>query len=203
MLNCYFSMGKRGPQPIASRLTLVTTAYSIYGEFCAMSKGARRGVFVRKVDSAEFARGAAIPGEPRTIAALFEAQTVKQVRAICQNSAWMAKQPHSYVSRCLPTFAKQFLNAKADRHFPNSDRISSTEKRLWFVARFLAGALYGLSGRRSMNLIGPGRAEEIGVMLDDLSNFLPSLRITHASLLRKTPFQARRSTKLRASRASI
>jgi len=152
----------------------VTTAYSIYGEFCAMSKGARRGVFVRKVDSAEFARGAAIPGEPRTIAALFEAQTVKQVRAICQNSAWMAKQPHSYVSRCLPTFAKQFLNAKADRHFPNSDRISSTEKRLWFVARFLAGAMYGLSGRRSMNLIGPGGAEEIGVMLDDLSNFLPS-----------------------------
>lgn len=154
-------MGKRGPQPTADRTLLVTTAYPIYCDFWAIAKGERRAVMIKQVGNATFWRGANLPAEPDTLFALFDAQTVKQVRAICRNSAWIAKQPTSYLARCLPMFAKQFLDAKGDRHYPDSDRMSSIPKKFWFVARALAGGMYGLSARRSMNIIGPGRPEEI------------------------------------------
>jgi hypothetical protein len=154
-------MGKRGPQPIADRTLLLTTAYPIYCDFWAMAKGERRAVLVKQVDNNSFHRGVNLPAEPDTIVALFEAQTVKQVRAICRRSTWMAKQPASYLARCLPMFARRFLDAKNDRHYPDSDRKSSIRGKFWFVARFLAGAMYGLSGRRAMNIIGPGQPEDI------------------------------------------
>lgn len=154
-------MGKRGPQPIADRTQLLTTAYPIYGDFWAMAKGERRAVLVKQVGNNSFWQGGNLPAEPDTLVALFDAKTVKRVRAICQNSAWMAKQPASYLARCLPMFAKQFLAAMRDPHFPDSDRKSSIPGKFWFAARFLAGAMYGLSGRRTMNIIGPGRPEEL------------------------------------------
>jgi len=154
-------MGKRGPQQLADRTLLLTTAYPIYDDFWVMAQGGRRAVLEKQSGDHTYYRGVNLPAEPDTLVALFNAKTVKQVRAICRNSAWMAKQPTSYLARCLPIFAKQFLTAKRDRHFPDSDRKSSVPGKFWFVARFLAGAMYGLSGRRSMNIIGPGRPEEI------------------------------------------
>ena len=146
---------------MADRRLLLTTAYPIYCDFWAMAKGERRAVLEKQVGNDSFYKGVNLPAEPDTLVALFEAKTVNQVRAICRNSAWLAKQPASYLARCLPMFAKQFLDAKRDRHFPDSDRKSSIPGKFWFVARFLAGAMYGISGRRSMNIIGPGRPEEI------------------------------------------
>jgi hypothetical protein len=153
-------MGKRGPRS-ANRALLVSTAYPIYCDFWAMAKGERRIVSVKQEGNATFARGAKIPAEPGTLIALFEAVTDKEIQAACRNSAWMAKQPASHLTRCLPLFAKQFLDAKSDRHYPRSDRHSSVRKKFWFAARALAGAMYGLSPRRTMNIIGAGLPEEI------------------------------------------
>ena len=154
-------MGLRGPQPIADRTLLVTTAYPIYCDFWAMAKGERRGIAGQRVGNTTFSLGANLPAEPGTAIALLESRTVKEVRAICRNSAWMAKQPTSYLTSCLPKVAKQFLHAKDDLHYPSSERVSSIDKKFWFLARALAGAIYGLSPRRAINIIGPGQPGQI------------------------------------------
>jgi hypothetical protein len=155
-------MGLRGPKPTADRLLLVTVAYPIYDDLWVLAKGGRRGV-AKQSGKTLVVKGANLPAEPDTLIKLLEAQTIRQVRTICRDSAWMAKQPNSYLARCLPTLARQFLNAKGDRryHYPRSDRPSSIPKQMWFLARTLAGAMYGLSPRRSINLIGPGKPEKI------------------------------------------
>ena len=155
------AMGKRGPRASADRILLVTTAYPIYCDFWVMAKGERRPIFKKQDGNDTFYRGAQLPAEPDTLIALFEAKTVKEIRSACRKSAWMAKQPASHLTRCLPVFAEQFLEAKRDRHYPRSDRNSSVRKKFWFAARALAGAMYGLSPRRAMNIIGPGVPEEI------------------------------------------
>ena len=161
MFRMIFFMGKRGPKPAADRLLLITTAYPIYDDFWGLAKGGRRGVVVEKSGKVTTVRDAHLPAEPDTLIALLEAQTVKQVRAICRKSAWMAKQPNSYLARFLSGLAQQFLDAKEDRHYPCSERSSSIQRKFWFLARALAGAMYGLSPRRSINLIGPGKPEKI------------------------------------------
>jgi len=159
-------MGRRGPKSLADRVLLVTAAYPIYDDFWTLAKGGRRGI-VQSQRNPEMGRietvvkGVNLPAEPDTLIALLEAETVQQIRTICRKSAWMAKQPLSYLSRCLPRLARQFLNAKQDRHYPGSERTTSIPKKFWFLARALAGAIYGLSPRRSINLIGPGTPEEI------------------------------------------
>jgi len=149
-------MGKRGPQSAATRMVLVSTAYPIYCDFLAMLKSERRGVFLREEGNTKFFRGVKLPAEPRTVKALFDAKTVRQVRAICRKSAWMAKQPASPLTVSVPIFAKQLLDAKRDRHYPKSDRETSLSKKCWFLAEALAGARFGLSARRSINIIGAG-----------------------------------------------
>jgi|SRR6516165_7498029 hypothetical protein len=157
-------MGKRGPHPIADRALLLTTAYPIYCDFWALTKGERRGVTRR---GGSVSVGANLPPELDTVLALLNAETESEVRKACRNSAWMAKQPASYLCRVLPIFAGHLLEAKMDPHYPQSERVSSVRKRFWFLARCLAGAMYGLSPRRSLNVIGPGEPEKI---FDSLSS---------------------------------
>jgi hypothetical protein len=154
-------MGQRGPKPVADKVLLVTTAYPIYDDFWALAKGGRRGVVESQHETETVVKVVNLPSEPDTLIALLEAETVEQIRAACRESAWMAKQPNSYLSHCLPRLARQFLDAKEDRHYPRSERTTSIPKKFWFLARALAGAMYGLSPRRSINLIGPGTPEEI------------------------------------------
>jgi hypothetical protein len=154
-------MGRRGPQQSASRSLLLATAYPIYDDFWTIAKGGRRGVFQKQEGDKTFFRGVPLPAEPTTIVGLFNAESVAEMKAVCRRSTWMRKQPNSYLARCLPALAPQFLEAKRDRHYPKSDRNSSVAKQFWFVARALAGATYGLSARRAINIIGPGTPEEI------------------------------------------
>jgi hypothetical protein len=154
-------MGLRGPKPIASRILLVTTAYPIYDDLWILAKGGKRGVVREQSEKGTVITGAWLPAEPETLFALLEARTVSQVRGICRRSAYLAKQPNSYLASCLPMFAQQLLDAKRDPHYPGSVRPSSIPKKMWFLASALAGARHGLSPRRSMNLIGPGTPEEI------------------------------------------
>lgn len=159
-------MGLRGPKPTADALLLLTTAYPIYDDFWTLAQGGRRGIERSRSYREDgtvhvLSVGAQLPAEPDTVIALLEAETVRQVRAICRKSAWMAKQPNCHLTQCLPRLARQFLDAKRDRRYPRSDRNSSIPKKFWFLARALAGAMYGLSPRRSINLIGPGKPEEI------------------------------------------
>jgi len=159
-------MGLRGPKRTADAPLLLTTAYPIYDDFWTLAQGGRRGVersrSYREGGAVDIVVvGAQLPGEPDTVIALLEAETVRQVHAICRKSAWMAKQPNCYLAQCLPRLARQFLDAKRDRRYPRSDRNSSIPKKFWFLACALAGAMYGLSLRRAINLIGPGKPEEI------------------------------------------
>jgi hypothetical protein len=147
-------MGRRGPTQTASRSLLLTTAYPIYDDFWTIAKGGRRGVFQKQEGNKTFFTVVPLPPEPMTIVGLFNAETVREVKAVCRRSTWMVKQPNSHLARCLPALAPQFLKAKRDRHYPQSDRNSSVAKKFWFVARALAGAAYGLSARRAINIIG-------------------------------------------------
>jgi len=139
---------------------LITTAYPIYDEFWTMAQGGRRTL--RRGSSTHVQlTGFKIPAEPDTLVALLNACTVEEIKRICRRSAWMAKQPYSYFTRYLPELAKQFLKAKRAPRYPKSDRPSSIPRKFWFLACALAGAMYGLSARRAINIVGPGKPEEI------------------------------------------
>jgi hypothetical protein len=139
----------------------VTTAYPIYDDFWVLAKGGRRGIVVSQVCKTTISKGVNLPAEWDTVEALLEAKTARQIRTACARSTWMRKQPDASLTRCLPRLAQQFLDAKEDSHYPDSDRPSSVPKKFWFLACALAGAMYGLSPRRSINLVGPGKPEEI------------------------------------------
>lgn len=53
----------------------------------------------------------------------------------------------------LTTHADAFIAAKNHSRFPRSSRKSSRDKQLWFMARFLAGAVCGLTGRTAIDRI--------------------------------------------------
>lgn len=158
-------MGLRGAQPRAHRVLLITTAYPIYDDFWTLAKGGEYAKLLRTVERAEGPRreyeNFRIPAEPDTLIALLEAETPEEIKRICRRSKWMERHPYSYLKRYLPDLASQFLVAKDDRRFPKSERPSSIPKKFWFLACALAGAMHGLSPRRAVNLVGPGRPEEI------------------------------------------
>ncbi len=156
-------MGRRGPGTVADRLALLTAAYPIYCDFWDLAKGGWRAVLVKQSGGDAEYRSANLPAEPNTVIDLLDDKTVtvNAVRAICRRSAWMAKQPNSYLSQYLPRLARRFLDAKDDRHYPRSNRPTSLGKAFWFLARALAGSIYGVSPRRAINIIGPGKPEKI------------------------------------------
>jgi hypothetical protein len=119
-----------------------------------------------------------VPGMPEVVDALLRVETVEELRSICEG-AFTVKNVEiagaqkeivvpswpipvgSVLPKYLSEFAAQFIAAKGDPRFPRStQRPSSRWKQLWFLSRALAGALYGVSVRTSINLVGSKRPEE-------------------------------------------
>ena len=109
-----------------------------------------------------------------------EAETPEQVSKICDDAFSVVvrevqpgvmrelKLPNLPISvgSVLPSYLSQyasaFIAAKRDPRFPKSTkRPSSRLKQLWFISRALAGALFGLSTRTAINLVGSKRPDEI------------------------------------------
>ena len=102
-----------------------------------------------------------IPGEPDVLKGLLQARTVTRVREICKDAPNWPISTGSELPQCLSQHAAEFVAAKKDRRFPCSGRPSSQLKRLWFLSRALAGAVFGIKTRTAINLVGSKRPEEI------------------------------------------
>lgn len=64
----------------------------------------------------------------------------------------------------LSEYAEQYISALNDPRFPSCDvkaRPSTRLKQFWFLSRALAGALYGVTTRTAINLVGSLRPEEV------------------------------------------
>jgi hypothetical protein len=109
--------------------------------------------------------------------------TAEQLRALCTNAhmprtlngkeaqveAWPIT-PGSTLPMYLSQFAEQYVAALNDRRFPRCDvneRPSTRLKQLWFLSRALAGAVYGVSTRTAINLVGSLRPEQMLSVLRD------------------------------------
>jgi hypothetical protein len=129
--------------------------------------------------AAKATRELKIPGEPEVITELLQAETPEQVRKICDDafSAGVREvQPGvmrelrlpnwpisvgSVLPSYLSQYASHFIAARKDPRFPQSTkRPTSRLKRLWFLSRALAGALYGVKTRTAINLVGSKRPEQ-------------------------------------------
>jgi hypothetical protein len=122
-------------------------------------------------------------GEPDVINALLDPRTTpERVRDICKE-AFMSRSfevepgvmkevevpawpipPGSPFPGYLSQYAEQYVEALRDRRFPRCDvsaRPSTRLKQFWFLSRALAGALFGVSTRTAINLVGSLRPEEI------------------------------------------
>ena len=120
-----------------------------------------------------------IPGEPEVVEALLTASTPEQVREICRDAhvtttieiepglfreVEVPNWPLPYGSvlpMYLSQYAEAFIAAKHDPRYPQSERASSRLKQLWFLSRALAGALFNVSTRTAINLVGSTRPEEV------------------------------------------
>jgi hypothetical protein len=120
-----------------------------------------------------------IPGEPDVLKDLLEAETPERIRKICKDAfvvgrrevragdfrdVRLANWPISNGStfpHYLALHAEQFLAAKRDPRFPRSNRPSNQLKQLWFLSRALAGALFNVSTRTAINLVGSLRPEQL------------------------------------------
>jgi hypothetical protein len=120
-----------------------------------------------------------LPGEPDVIKVLLDPNTTPEhIREVCKESTMPRKITIGSETRTVevsawpipsgdpfPTYlaqyAEQYVDALSDPRFPRSDRPSSRLKQFWFLSRALAGALYGVSPRTSINLVGSMRPEEV------------------------------------------
>jgi hypothetical protein len=121
-----------------------------------------------------------VPGKPEVIEALLRAETPEAVRAVCADAFVLRSveiapgvtkeltvpnwpiSVGSVLPEYLAGYALQFIAAKSDSRFPKStSRPSSRLKQLWFLSRALAGALYSVSVRTSINLVGAMKPDEI------------------------------------------
>ncbi|MGH9792026.1 MAG: hypothetical protein ACRD5W_12520 [Candidatus Acidiferrales bacterium] len=120
-----------------------------------------------------------VPGEPEVLRALLRAKSPFEVRKICMDATVPRKvqagergeitvdMPNwplpggSVLPTYLAQYAREFIAAKTDRRFPRSGRPSSQLKKLWFLSRALAGALYGVTARTATNLVGSRRPEQV------------------------------------------
>jgi len=120
-----------------------------------------------------------LPGEPDVIKVLLDPNTTpEQIREVCKDavmprtvtigsetrivevSAWPIPSGDPFPTY-LAQFAEQYVDALSDPRFPRSDRPSSRLKQFWFLSRALAGALYGISPRTAINLVGSMRPEDV------------------------------------------
>jgi hypothetical protein len=124
-----------------------------------------------------------VPGEADVIESLLNPSTTPdQIRTLCKDALMtrtLEVQPGIYkevevpawpipAGSPLPTYlskyAEQFVAALRDPRFPRCDastRPSTRLKQLWFLSRALAGALFEVSTRTAINLVGSLRPEEI------------------------------------------
>ncbi len=78
-------------------------------------------------------------------------------------SAWPISAG-SVLPTYLSQYAEQFVAALRDPRFPHCDvstRPSTRLKQFWFLSRALAGALFGVTTRTAINLVGSMRPEEM------------------------------------------
>jgi hypothetical protein len=102
-----------------------------------------------------------VPGEPDVLEALLEANTSREVQKICKDAPNWPLVQGSVFPQYLIQCAEQFLAAKQSPRFPRSKRPSAMKKRLWFLSRALAGALFGLSPRTAVNLVGSKTPDQV------------------------------------------
>jgi hypothetical protein len=136
--------------------------------------------FFRERAAQEATKELKVLGEPDVISDLLAAETPEKIKRICED-AFITRnvlvQPNVFrelrvsnwpisVGSMLPSylsqFASEFIAARQDARFPKSNsRPSSRLKQLWFLSRALAGALYGVSTRTAINLVGSIRPEQM------------------------------------------
>jgi hypothetical protein len=127
--------------------------------------------------AAEAQKEMRVPGEEDAIRVLLGRNTTpEQIRELCKEavmtrtfmgreievSAWPLP-PGSPLPNYLSQYAEQFVAALHDPRFPTSDvstRPSTRLKQFWFLSRALAGALFGITTRTAINLVGSLRPEE-------------------------------------------
>jgi hypothetical protein len=123
-----------------------------------------------------------VPGEHDIIQALLNPDiTPQQIRELCKESLMTRFITVGLVTKevevpawpivlgsTLPTYlseyAEQYVAALNDPRFPScdvSERPSNRLKQFWFLSRALAGALYGVTARTAINLVGSLRPEEV------------------------------------------
>ena len=171
-------MGKRGPRPVQD-------LWFWERQWCAIFKGLRDGTPTYLLEELrpgprKLSRHPAlrwelrnempvrlkvaktrIPGMPperELWHALLRAATVEEVRGICRRSRyWLnPKTSGKPFVEILSTRADLFLLAKSDRRFPASERSSSDDKRLQYLARAMAGITLKRSPRRAIDLLAKG-----------------------------------------------
>jgi len=131
----------------------------------------------------ESTRTVKVPGEPEVIEVLLDPNsTAEQVRELCR-SAYMHRSfevkpgvikevevpawpipPGSPFPGYLSQYAEQYVQALRDPRFPRCDvstRPSSRLKQFWFLSRALAGAVFGVTTRTAINLVGSMRPEQV------------------------------------------
>ena len=158
--------GRLDPSQRESRIRLISDSENIV-----------RREWLRREAHEQALRELKVPGEEDVIRALLDPQTTPgQVRELCGESlmkieykgrkievpAWPIA-----VGSSLPTYmaqyAEQYVAALSDPRFPRAStfqRPSTRLKQFWFLSRALAGALYGVSTRTAINLVGSLRPEE-------------------------------------------
>lgn len=124
-----------------------------------------------------------VPGEKEVIEQLLNSNvTPEQIRALCKTAVMQRRiqvEPGVFkdidgfpawpipVGSVFPTYlsqyAEQYVAALHDPRFPRCDtteRPTTRLKQFWFLSRALAGALFGVSTRTAINLVGSLRPEE-------------------------------------------
>jgi hypothetical protein len=142
----------------------------------------RRETYRRNAGEAS-TREIKIPGEGDVLKVLLDPGTTpQQIRVLCESAhmkrrfeiepgvmrevevpAWPIP-PGSPFPGYMSQFAEQYVEALRDPRFPRCDvatRPSSQLKQFWFLSRALAGALFGVTTRTAINLVGSLRPEQV------------------------------------------
>ena len=159
-------MGKRGPKGQGPG-TLYATACQWFWRFKSLRKGIPDGVqhnpdFTMLDDGRVrtnwiFTPYQGKPAEPQTWDALLDASTIEEVQASCQASPWWLNPKYGggpgspYPG--LPALASALLKAKAHLRYPRSNRPTSEESRMWFLAIALAAETWEISLGTAINLL--------------------------------------------------
>jgi len=138
--------------------------------------------WLNRETSEECTRELKFKGEPDVIESLLDPSTTpERIRALCEEASMhkivqvgceireveVAAWPiaaGSVLPRYLTEYAEQYVAALRHRRFPGcavSARPSNRLKQLWFVSRALAGALFGVTTRTAINLVGSLRPEQV------------------------------------------